>query len=526
MRRGTVFVALAVSCAALLWCASLAAASPLSPQEKRGRHLYVKTESPSGGTIAASIGKDLMEAPGAAMPCAGCHGPDGLGRPESGVIPTNVTWEHLTKPYGVKHESGREHPPYTEETLARAIAEGIDPAGNRLDPSMPIYLLSKQDMADLIAYMKLLGSLSDPGVSPAAIRIGTLLPSSGRLAEAGAAMRAAVEAYFGEVNERGGLYGRRLELAAAEYGEERFAPVAAAQKLIEEGEVFALAAGVVAGAEGEIAALVEAEGVPLIGPLTPVPQAAGSLNTFTFYVLPGPADQARALVDHAAETEKRPVAAVLYDSAETPPDLIEAVREQLQKHALPEVRYIGFGRGALDASRTVKELQRAGVDAVFFFGGPDTLKSVLAEADRVRWLPQVLIAGAQSAKELFDMPPSFNGKILLSSPTAPSDLYGQGAVEFARLAERHRLPAHHTAAQLGAYAAARILVEGLQRGGRELTREKLVKAIEGLYRFETGVTPPISYAPNRRVGALGAYVMTVDLAGKTFRPAGGWITPR
>jgi hypothetical protein len=35
--------------------------------------------------------------------------------------------------------------------------------------------------------------------------------------------------------------------------------------------------------------------------------------------------------------------------------------------------------------------------------------------------------------------------------------------------------------------------------------------------------PAISYGPNRRVGATGAYVVTVDLKTKQFMPASGWI---
>ncbi|MEW5745722.1 MAG: ABC transporter substrate-binding protein [Nitrospirota bacterium] len=524
--RPLCLIAAVFLCAGLLCSASLSAAGSLTPQEKRGRHIYIRTESPSGEKIRAYIGKDLMEAPGSAMPCAGCHGMDGLGRPESGVIPTNVTWEHMTKPYGVRHESGRTHPPYTGETLARSIAEGIDPAGNRLDPSMPLYLLSKQDMADLVAYMKRLGSLSDPGVSPSGIRIGTLLPSHGQLTGAGAAMRAAVEAYFMEINQQGGLYNRRLELVAAEYGAGATAPVVKARTMIEEGDVFALAAGLFAGAEGEVAALVEAEGVPFIGPLTLFPQDPHTLNNATFYVFSGLGDQARALVDYATQRQKRPAMAVVYDSTGTRHGIIEAAREQLRKHGLAAVSVIGFGGGRPDAARTVRELQQAGVDSLLFFGSPEALKSVLAEADRVQWQPLVLLAGAQSAKELFAMPLSFHEKIVLSSPTAPSDLHGPGAVEFALLAEKYRLSPDHKAAQISAYAAARILVEGLKSGGRELTREKLVKALEGLYRFETGVTPRISYAPNRRTGALGAHIITVDLVDKTFRPAGDWITPR
>jgi hypothetical protein len=54
-------------------------------------------------------------------------------------------------------------------------------------------------------------------------------------------------------------------------------------------------------------------------------------------------------------------------------------------------------------------------------------------------------------------------------------------------------------------------VEGLRRAGRELSRTRLVEGIEQLYNFDTGVTPPLTFGPNRRIGALGAHIVTVDL---------------
>jgi len=70
-----------------------------------------------------------------------------------------------------------------------------------------------------------------------------------------------------------------------------------------------------------------------------------------------------------------------------------------------------------------------------------------------------------------------------------------------------------------------VLVEGLKRVGREVRREKLIEALEGLYAFQTGLIPPLTYGPNRRVGILGASVVAVDLAAQRLVPANAWIEP-
>src|SRR5437016_3452699 len=97
----------------------------------RGRQIFESGTSPSGSAIEASIAGD-GRLPGSVLPCANCHGRDGRGKPESGVVPSNLTWDALTKPYGLTHADGRTHPPYTERLLTRAITMGIDPAGNSL----------------------------------------------------------------------------------------------------------------------------------------------------------------------------------------------------------------------------------------------------------------------------------------------------------------------------------------------------------------------------------------------------------
>ena len=42
------------------------------------------------------------------------------------------------------------------------------------------------------------------------------------------------------------------------------------------------------------------------------------------------------------------------------------------------------------------------------------------------------------------------------------------------------------------YATAKIFVEGLTRAGKDLSREKLITTLEGLYEYETGATPRIT----------------------------------
>ena len=46
-----------------------------------------------------------------------------------------------------------------------------------------------------------------------------------------------------------------------------------------------------------------------------------------------------------------------------------------------------------------------------------------------------------------------------------------------------------------------------------------------MYGFQTGLTPPISFGATKRIGALGAYVVKLDLKNKTFVPVESWMSP-
>jgi ABC-type branched-subunit amino acid transport system substrate-binding protein len=122
-----------------------------------------------------------------------------------------------------------------------------------------------------------------------------------------------------------------------------------------------------------------------------------------------------------------------------------------------------------------------------------------------------------------DAPASFSHKIFLSFPTTPADQTPEGTRAFSALAAKYQLPARHVAAQLSVFAAAQILVEGLKRAGKDLSREKLITALEALYDFRTGVTPAITYGPNRRIGAMGAHIVSIDLEKKEFVPVSAWV---
>ncbi len=284
--------------------------------------------------------------------------------------------------------------------------------------------------------------------------------------------------------------------------------------------MFAIVSGLTAGAEDGVATLSREREVPFIGPSTLLPERALPLNRYVFYLLPGLKEQARSLVNFAAkksDPQKARIAIVSPDT-EFSKAIASSVEEQAKKLGLsPSVYTLGQGFN-------VAELKDKGVDTVFMLGSGTEAAAFFKDADTLSWTPNVYLLGTlvgRSAPQLASA--RMKDHVFFAFPTVPSDISNIGAAEFKGLLQKHNLNSAHAAAQASAIAAAKILVYALERCGKDLTREKLITTLEGLYEFDTGLSPKISFGPNRRIGALGAYVVTMDPEKNQFPATVEWV---
>jgi ABC-type branched-subunit amino acid transport system substrate-binding protein len=203
--------------------------------------------------------------------------------------------------------------------------------------------------------------------------------------------------------------------------------------------------------------------------------------------------------------------------------LIDALKDEAQKEKLTAPMVIEHSSGSFAAAETIRRLKQVNANAIFFMGSVTDLLSLMNEAANVNWFPHILVQSGTASAALFEAPPGFAGKVFCTFPTAPADQTNEAVKEFRMLGEKYKLPQKHVAAQISAYSSAKILIEALKRVGKDLSRARLIEALEGFYNFQTGLTPPITYGPNRRTGAMGAYVLMVDLKEKKFVPVSGWV---
>ncbi|MBV9959354.1 MAG: ABC transporter substrate-binding protein [Acidobacteria bacterium] len=497
----------------------------LTEQEKRGRQIYLKGTAAS--EIMALLGDDELEVPASSFTCSNCHGLRGEGSKEGGLQPPPIDWQTLTKPHA-SALTGRERRAYNEATLARAISAGLDPDAVRMHPGMPRYVMTRDQMADLIAYLKRLDKDAsvEIGMTDESIKVGAALPLTGPLAPVGEDIKATLNASFAQVNAQGGIYGRRFQLVTEDSRGEAAATLEATRRLIEQDGVFALVGSFEPGDSSAVNRLIKTQEIPLVGPVTLSPRHELPPNPYVFYLLPTFADQARSLVDFVStkSKSKQTRLAVVYAGNDFNLDALGGLKTQVKLYPMEVVSEQSYNAGHFEAAKIVQRLAAQKPDYIFFFGTGDDAEALATEMEGAGLKIPLLSSVVMLGRHAFNLPADLAAQTFLSFP---SELPVQeNFAEFVGVMQKANVTLRSPAFQSVAYAATRVFLEALKLSGRQLNRTALINSLEQMQDFKTGVIPPITFAPNRRTGAIGSYVVGIDSTKKQYVPLTERLAPK
>ena len=355
-------------------------AAPLTDLEKTGQEIYRKGTSPNG-PVKALFGKRGTKIAAKFLPCANCHGSDGTGRPEGALEPPDITWKELTKPYGHTHSDGRKHGPFDPDSLIRVIKEGIDPADNKLHSAMPRYALTQKDTEALVAYLKVIDKDLDPGLTESSIRLGVILRKS--IPDKNP-LPSLIRGFFQELNEKGGIYGRKVDLVFAKPYTDTQSYVETVKAIIEKEDVFALFGASLASSDMDIFPLLKKKNVPLITPLILTEWTSIHRVNLRFSLLPGPEQQARALLAFAkTQLSASPQIAIV-----TPPEgnlygqIWDIFQAEVKRYGWPDIESADYSGNTAELPEIVSKLAQSKSQALFYFGPPGRLTSLMKEAEK------------------------------------------------------------------------------------------------------------------------------------------------
>lgn len=511
-----------VALAAIVVAGAAGARGPLTPEQARGKQIYSTGTSPRGRLLEATILGDIV-LPADQHACVQCHRRDGRGGLEGGVEVPDIRWSQLFSPHGRMTLGGTVRPPYDEAALDRAIRDGVDPSDRELYGMMPRFNLEADDLADLRAYLRVLGNEAAPGAASDRVRIGALLPLDGPAGARGHQIAGLLGRFFDEVNGAGGVHGRTVELVVRDAGATPEAALAAARSMIEGDDepVFAFVANSGAGADRRPLGWLARERVPVVGPLT-LARGAPKRGT-VFYLLAGLEDHGRALARFLRRDDPPGRIAVVRAAGSAGQALARAFSDEAAALGLELVAAIDWDES--DPESVVGSLREAGADRVMLAGSAAVGRTLLTVGASGGWRPQLAVSRVLAG----DLSAVATAEVVSAGPGVAASEGSAGTRLLERLlAEASRAHPPEVGLRPGdrmmvtaAFAAAEVLVEILRRAGRDLDREAFVEQLRDLRDFETGVTPALAFGPNRRVGARGALVLRHAAGGAVH--SGTWV---
>ncbi len=500
----------------------------LTPAEKNGQLIYRTSKSLSGGKIY--IKQDdgsKIDATETGITCVGCHGEDGRGGQEGGVLTSDIRYVYLTKPYGVTHISGRKHPPYTDMLLKKAITDGIDPGNNKLDPTMVRWEMSDADLNDLCAYIHRLSEMGKPGVTDDYIRIGCVLDVSGPLASTGKDAMKMIEGAFKNINNSGKIYGRSLKLVVGDGGNDPVKSLEAAKTLVENENIFCMMGNLGEAATNSVIPFLEEKGIPIVAPLAPTYQPDTVMEQNAFFLFPTVAYQTSVMVDYIIRTRKdrksKPKVAVISSNDKFGKSGLEAAKKQLKLYGNRSVVNIEYDYRNLDVKKIAASLAESGAESVLILTPDARIFGVVSEADQLGLSLKYFCNNMLLIRNILNIPKA-SDRFLLAQNYSFAGSANPVCAEFLEIIKGLQLSAKNVMIQMGAFTGVKLLEEGLRLAGRDLTRKSLISGLEEI-QFNSGIFGVISYKPGNHSGDTGIFLVRPDEASGNFVPVTKWMRP-
>jgi mono/diheme cytochrome c family protein len=487
-----------------------------------GERIYREGKLISGEPLEAVVEGDVTLS-GAQFSCVVCHGRSGMGSVEGARLAPPVTPVYLGAPRKLK---SRPRPPYTDAALARAIREGIDAGGNRLDRLMPRYKIGDADMAALLKYLRTLSATPSPGATMDEIHFATVV-APGAAPAARETMLGVIDRFFRAKN--GTSQDRRARHIASwgdYYGrwvlhvwELEGPPETWKQQLksrYREQPVFALVSGLGGEEWGPVHSFCEAQRIPCLLPNVETPPETGD-DYYSLYFSRGSVLEAQAIAAHLL-------------GLPAPQNVLQVFRAggNGERPALALATALGTAKGAAAANLTLSNsgslpseqlLDRAteqkATAVVLWLKREEVASLHLDGLAKVRvYLSSTLLG------DDFTLPTMVASNVFVAHPYA---LPAEAARRFPRVSgwvtgqglPPVSGPERRIADQT--LFTMMLLNEGVMHVNKNLYRDYMLEVMDHFSGFDTwsSLYPRLSFGPGQRYLSKGCHIVSLDGTGST-----------
>lgn len=391
-------------------------------------------------------------------------------------------------------------------------------------------MLKKQTKKWLLGALCLGGVLgvtpaqAEVGVTNDTIVIGSINPLSGSPSLLGRAHWLALQVWIAEVNERGGINGRKLKLIAEDDGYVPARTRQMAKKLISKDNVFAFL-----GTSGSshllaVMPLLDKEKVPVVNTLAvnsahfdpPHPTVFNIGATYCMemeYAI-------EFAVNHLGKKDSKYV--LIYQDDDYGKDTRCGYLNGVERYGVKDVGQFKYKRGQKDFSAEILKAKATGADVLISGGVVAEHAIFMKEAKKIGWdvtmigmhaahLPpvQALMTGADNGYYAIDYVP----------PLTQTDI--PGVKQFMDNAQKYLDEKEYKGLNrysLASYVGSLVMEEAIQQCGETLTRSCVVEKLESLDNFQVGgLMSGVTFGEGNRFSISGVLAVQSQPEEKVFK---------
>jgi len=325
----------------------------------------------------------------------------------------------------------------------------------------------------------------EAGVTSDRILFGQAAALAGPSSALGQGMRQGILAAFAEVNAKGGVHGRKLELISRDDGYDPDRSAVQTTKLIGEDKVFALIGAVGTPTTAAAVPIAQAMNVPFIGPFSGAaflraPELHNVVNIRASY-----SAEAEAWVKHLTEDLHVKSIAIFYQDDAFGRDGLAGVKLALQKRDMELAAEGTFERNTKAVGSALRTLRRAEPEAVVMVGTYGPCAEFIKLAHKSGFNPifvNISFVGASAlAKELG---PEGSGVIVSQVVPFPWDASVQVVADYQAAERALDSSLKPDFVSLEGYLSGRLVAAVLEKAGPNPTRAEMLRLINEIGSFD------------------------------------------
>lgn len=367
--------------------------------------------------------------------------------------------------------------------------------------------------AVLLAGVAMAASAED-GVTDSAILIGQTVGLTGTVAGPVKEMNEGANAYFTAINKNGGVNGRKIKLLTID---DKFDPALTAvnaESLITDQHVFALFQGRGTPHTQGILPILAAHKVPLIAPGTGAAALRQPVNHWVFNIRAKYQDEVAKAVEEFDTIGIKNIGLLHVDDT-FGQDGLEGFDKAMAARKLSPVIIASFARVNPDYAATAASVIKANPAALIVVSSSgNTIEVIKAIRSAGSHMQIMTLSNNSSESFVKELDVAGRGVIVSQVMPAPHLISSVLGREFKTAAKATGATVSYAAME--GFVNAKLLVEGLRRAGRNLTREGLIRALETMQHVDLGGVM-ITYDAHDHTGSKFVELTIIDKNGKFLR---------